>query len=125
MLCYISGAMFGKAGALIPGGVSCPARAFASVVGAAVLDEGGGSSISEENGIEYSGRVGLRESLLTGHGCDGAVWPVINAGFPSTCCVRDLCSASFQRSCNRQSRRRLLCWDTFFGTVSEETGGVS
>ncbi len=125
MLCYISGAMFGKAGALIPGGVSSPARAFASVVGAVVLDEGGGSSIREENGIEYSGRVGLRELLVPGHGCDGAVWPVINAGSPSTCSVRVLSSASFQQSGGGKSRRRLLCWDTFAGTASGESGGAS
>jgi len=85
MLCDISGAMFGKAKALIPGGVNSPARAFASVGGTPpFIEKGRGSHIWDVDGNEFIDYVCSWGPLILGHAFETVVQAVARAAADGT-----------------------------------------
>jgi glutamate-1-semialdehyde 2,1-aminomutase len=96
MLCNANGAIFGKAKALIPGGVNSPARAFASVGGTPpFIERGCGCHIWDTHGKQYTDYVCSWGPLILGHAHPKVIRAVSEAaakgtsfGAPTTAEVR-------------------------------------
>ncbi|MHC4712130.1 MAG: glutamate-1-semialdehyde 2,1-aminomutase [Planctomycetota bacterium] len=85
MLCNTNGAIFGKAKALIPGGVNSPARAFASVGGTPpFIERGCGCHIWDTHGKQYTDYVCSWGPLILGHANPKVIQAVAGAAAKGT-----------------------------------------